>query len=169
MDRQEKVVKQYKEQGPLILRWLKTQVGPESEDVLQDILLRALANLDALEPVRDLAAWFWRSARNRVIDLWRVKTRQGISLELEEIMDPLWEDAQDALDRRDILEALEKAMEGLPPAQREVVIAQGLKGETFASISARTGIPLVTLAARKRYGLEKIREALRGFNPQEDE
>ncbi len=58
------------------------------------------------------------------------------------------------------LEALYTAIELLPAEQRSVIVAQAIRGETFASISKTTGIPIETLAARKRYALAKLKAAL---------
>lgn len=158
----------YRKEGPRLRSWLESRVGEDAEDLLHDVLARALGNLDALEPVRDLGAWFWRSVRNAVIDLWRSRRRraetgQYTAPELDDLVDEGWRDAFDEVEEQAVLEALAEAIEGLPPDQRDVIVAQGLRGETFASISRRTGVPIETLAARKRYGLEKIREALVDF------
>ena len=151
----------YREQKPHLLSWLKTQVGDDAPDLLQDVVSRALTHLDALEPVRDLAAWLWRAVRNRVIDHWRSRRPTD---ELGDLMDDAWRDASDEVEEEELLEALEDAVAGLPLEQREVIIAQGLNGETFASLSARTGVPAETLAARKRYALAKLRRALEEFS-----
>jgi len=156
----------YREQRPRILAWLRGRVGDDAEDVLQDVLARAFERLDALEPVRDLGAWLWRAVRNRVIDLWRYRGRRSDEddpSELDDIVDEAWRDAYDEVEQDEILDALAEAIAALPPAQREVIVAQGLNGETFASISQRTGIPIETLATRKRSGLAKIRAALNSY------
>lgn len=168
MDKRKRIEAAYRESGPHLLAWLQTQVGDEAPDVLHDVAARALANLDALEPVRDLAAWLWRAVRNRVIDLWRTRTvRRGREVpgdpDLDELVDEAWEAFGEEVEDEELLGALTAAIESLPSAQREVIVAQGLNGETFASLSARTGIPIETLAARKRYALAKIRRDLEDF------
>jgi len=168
MSNNEKLEQTYRAEGPRLLAWLEARVGHEAEDLLHDVLARALGNLDALEPVRDLAAFFWRAARNAVIDAWRKRARRtalgGDGDEFEEIVDEAWRDAYDEVEEEEVLEALAAAIEDLPPEQREVILAQALEGETFASISGRTGISIETLAARKRYALAKIRESLEEFS-----
>jgi len=165
----DKVERAYRAERERMRSWLSGKVGDESaEDILHDVFARAFMNLDALEPVRDLAAWLWRSARNAVIDAWRSRSRglsvaRGSGDELDELMDDAWADAGDETARGELLEALDRAIRSLPPEQREVVTAQCLGGETFRSLSLRTGVPIDTLASRKRYALAKIREALVEF------
>lgn len=147
--------------------WIGRRLGPESaEDLAQELFLRALANLDSLEPVRDLAAWLWRSARNAVVDAWRSRARRPASSAPEDFdgfVDGALGSVHDGLEREELLGALAKAIAGLPPAQREVIEAQALDGESFASIAERTGTPPDTLAARKRYALARLRKALADY------
>ena len=169
MNKQERIETVFRESGPRLLAWLRSRVGDDAPDILQDVVVRALANLDTLEAVRDLGAWVWRAVRNRVIDLWRSREFRGrVGAEdgegdLGDLVDDAWREAYDGVEEDELLEALEEAIDQLPPDQREVIVAQGLNGETFASISARTGVPVETLAARKRYALGKLRKALEDY------
>ncbi|HPE37742.1 MAG TPA: hypothetical protein PK625_11350 [Spirochaetales bacterium] len=46
----------YRDQKGRLLAWLSGKSGPDdAEDILQDAFLRACANMNALEPIRDLA------------------------------------------------------------------------------------------------------------------
>jgi len=161
----------YLREGPRILAWLGRRLGPEAaEDALQDTLTRALANLDALEPVRDLASWLWRSARNAVIDAWRARIRRPAledGADLDRMLDRAMLAVHDAYERDELLDALAAAIEDLSPEQREVVEAQALGGESFASIAERTGTPIDTLASRKRYALARLRKALEFYLPED--
>ncbi len=162
-----------RERGP-ILAWLEERLGAEAaEDALHDVVVRSLANLDSMEPLRDIGSWLWRSARNAVIDAWRSRARHAAAGEttfsaaddagFDGFVDDALRSAHDEAERSDALEALYAAIELLPPEQRSVMVAQAIRGETFASISKTTGIPIETLAARKRYALAKLRTALADY------
>lgn len=156
----------YKVEGARLRAWLGTKLDRETaEDLAHEVFLRALANLDSLEPVRDLGAWLWRSARNAVIDAWRSRSKRPPVAEddFEGVVDEALAGAHDALEREELLEALAEAIARLPPGQREVIEAQALRGESFASIAARTGTPPDTLAARKRYALARLRRTLESY------
>ena len=62
-----------------------------------------------------------------------------------------------------INEDMYAAIDALPAPQRDVIVDQAIRGETFASISARTGVAPETLAARKRYALARLRASLDDF------
>lgn len=61
-------------------------------------------------------------------------------------------------------EALERALDALPVAQREVLVLKLDLGLTFAEAAALLGIGLDTAASRYRYALAKLRSAL-GVTP----
>jgi RNA polymerase sigma-70 factor (ECF subfamily) len=153
----------YMKERNRILHWMESRIGVEdAEDALHDVIVRTLVNLDAFEGVRDLSSWLWQGARNAVIDRWRKRGRRKLSDdEFDDFIDTMLESAVNRLEREELLSALARAIESLPEEQRDVIVAQGLSGETFQSISERTGVKIETLAARKRYALAKLRDSLR--------
>jgi len=147
----------YRDERSRVLAWLATRVDrEEAEDILQDVMTRAFANLDALEPVRDLVSWVWRGVRNGVIDAWRKRSRRRTTAspvdELDQLVDWAFPEVED--------EDLYLAIGSLPGDQREVIVAQSLRGESFASLSDRTGVSVETLSARKRRALVRLAEML---------
>jgi len=155
----------YMKERKSILRWMESRIGVEdAEDALQDVIVRTLVNFDAFEGVRDLSSWLWQGARNAVVDSWRKRgRRKQVADEFDDFIDTMLESAVDRLEREDLLSALARAIEALPEEQRDVIVAQGLSGETFQSISERTGTKIETLAARKRYALAKLHDSLQSY------
>ena len=70
---------------------------------------------------------------------------------------------EDGVERDETLALLADAIGALPREQREVIVTQALGGETFQSVSDRTGVPVDTLAARKRYALARLRSMLADY------
>ena len=72
-----------------------------------------------------------------------------------------WVEAVDpATARPDERLAIERALDGLPPEQREVVHLKAYEGMTFKQIANATGVSANTAASRYRYALEKLRGVL---------
>jgi len=159
----------YLERGRAFLAWARRHApdAATAEDILQDAFVRALANVNALSPVEDLAAWIFSAMRNRLIDLWRsggARQRAG-AIELpreviEEIAAEAGLNPLDQLQRNEMLAALELAIEALPAPQREVIRAQALGGVAFRELAEATGVSIDTLMARKRYAIRKLATAL---------
>jgi RNA polymerase sigma-70 factor (ECF subfamily) len=157
----------YREQGERLYAWLARKADPESaRDILHDAFFKACANLDAMEPIRDLAAWLWRCAAYALLDLWRSRKRRGPESGLDGLeavfAAPYGEPALEA-ERGELAHALELALSRLPREQREVIEALCLRGETLRSMAERTGLSIDTIASRKRYGLAKLRKDLQNF------
>jgi RNA polymerase sigma factor (sigma-70 family) len=165
----ESIERTYRERGRGFLAWARRHApdAETAEDVLQDAFIRALANTDALSPVADIAAWIFSTMRNRLIDLWRgegsrrkagaTELPEGI---LENVAAEAGLDPWDQLQRNEMLAALEVAIEALPAPQREVIRAQALGGVGFKELAEKTGVPIDTLMARKRYAIRKLAAAL---------
>jgi len=113
-----------RERGP-ILAWLEQRLGADAaEDALHDVVVRSLANLDSMEPLRDIGSWLWRSARNAVIDAWRSRARHAAAGEttpgaeedagFDGFVDDALRSAPDEVERAEALEALYAAIELLP-------------------------------------------------------
>ena len=166
METRERIKAGYADQRGPILEWLGARIGAEeAEDAFHDVVARSLANLDSMEPLRDVGAWLWRAARNAAADAWRKRARRKAAGEAEAddfdaFVDGALRGAPEEAERAETLDALYEAIDALPPAQRDVVVAQAIRGESFASISKRTGVAIDTLAARKRYALARLRVAM---------
>lgn len=64
-------------------RFVARRVGDPvvAEDLVQTALVHALERLDTLEDERALAAWFYRSLRNAIVDRHRRRASEGRALE----------------------------------------------------------------------------------------
>lgn len=159
----------YERERSRLLHFIRRRVGSieESEDILQDVFVRSLSNLNALEGVNNLAAWFYASVRNRIIDWYR--RRRDVSLAsrfgtddttLEEILEDTRISVEESAEQNESIEELIEAIDGLPEEQRFVMIERAIEGRTFRELSDATGVPLNTLLARKRYGVRALRQHL---------
>jgi RNA polymerase sigma factor (sigma-70 family) len=116
----------------------------------------------------------FRVARNRITDLFRKKSREGLRNEpavtedgeelwLEELL-PSSDAGPDAAYARSVLlEELDDALDDLPPEQREVFVAHELMGYSFKELAEQTGLPVNTLLSRKHYAVLHLRERLQAI------
>jgi RNA polymerase sigma factor (sigma-70 family) len=64
--------------------------------------------------------------------------------------------------REDAEEALAEAIEELPAAQRNVLVATELEGRSFRELAEEWKTPIGTLLARKHRAVQALREQLTG-------
>ena len=137
----------------------------DAEDILQDVFHEFVEAYRLPEPIEQANAWLFRVARNRIIDRFRKKKEQSLDddesayrLDLALPSPDAGPEAQYA--RRLLLGAMQRALDELPPDQREVFVAHELEGSSFKELASRSGVPVNTLLARKRYAVLRLRERL---------
>ena len=144
----------------------------EAEDVLQEALYELVLAYRMMQPVQQAGAWLTRVARHRIIDRFRKHKPQPLAdrrAAQGEEPDEAFEDLLPAPDgepesaviRELLLGEIEAALGELPREQREVFVAHELDGLSFRELSARSGVSVNTLLARKRYAVLHLQRRLR--------
>jgi RNA polymerase sigma factor (sigma-70 family) len=147
----------------------------DAEDILQDVFHEFVQAYRLPAPIEQASAWLFRVARNRIIDTFRKRKEQSLdelaNSDLDDETDPGEYRLELALPAEDggpeavyarsvLLEALQDALDELPPNQREVFIAHELEGLSFKELAAASGVGVNTLLARKRYAVLHLRTRL---------
>lgn len=145
----------------------------DAEDILQDVFYELIEAYRMMRPIEQVTAWLFRVARNRIIDLFRKKSREaqrskeravtgeGQSVPAEEELLPSPDAGPEAAYARSVLlEELDAALDELPEEQRQVFIAHELMGESFKELAAQSGVTVNALILRKHYAVRHLRERL---------
>jgi RNA polymerase sigma factor (sigma-70 family) len=148
----------------------------DAEDIFQEVFYEFVETYRMMKPVEHVSGWLFRVARNRITDLFRKKSREGVGNEpirgsqnhgepgdellLEELLPSPDAGPDDAYARSVLLEEVDEALDELPAEQRDVFIAHELMGYSFNEISAQTGVSINTLLSRKHYAVLHLRERL---------
>lgn len=175
-DQDERISRAVEQESARLRNFIRRYVSDpaEAEDVLQDVFYELVEAYRMMKPVEQVAAWLFRVARNRTIDLFRkrkreqvgtpvVENEEGELLRLEDLLPSPEAGPEAAYARSVLLEELDAALDELPAEQRDVFIAHEITGQSFKEIAAETGVPLNTLLSRKRYAVLHLRERLRAI------
>ncbi|MDT8068437.1 MAG: RNA polymerase sigma factor [Terriglobia bacterium] len=175
-DQDERISKAVEQESARLRNFIRRYVSDpaDAEDVLQDVFYELVEAYRMMKPVEQVAAWLFRVARNRTIDLFRkrkreqagtpvVENEEGELLRLEDLLPSPEAGPEAAYARGVLLEELDAALDELPAEQRDVFIAHEMMGQSFKEIAAETGVPLNTLLSRKRYAVLHLRERLRAI------
>ncbi len=129
---------------PAVLAALARQLGDpeEARDVAQDTFLAAFRGLAGLRTPRLFAVWLRRIARNQAHQAGRRRAQAPAQIPLEQAP----EAPAPALTREQRL--VRRALERLSPADREVLLLDGVGALTGAEIAAALGISRVAAYAR---------------------
>ncbi len=175
-DQDERISKAVEQESARLRNFIRRYVSDpaDAEDVLQDVFYELVASYRMMKPVEQVAAWLFRVARNRTIDLFRkrkreqagtpvVENEEGELLRLEDLLPSPEAGPEAAYARGVLLEELDAALDEVTAEQRDVFVAHEMMGQSFKEIAAETGVPLNTLLSRKRYAVLHLRERLRAI------
>jgi len=173
-DRDRRISDTVRRESNRLRNFIRTRLPNEDdvEDLLQDVFSELVEAQSQLEPIRQVGAWLFRVARNRIIDRFRKQRPQTVRIEtdvdeetqgvfLEEWLPSARGGPEAAYARGILLDELVAALEDLPPELSEIFVAHELEGRSFKELADETGLSVNTLLSRKRYAVLQLRERLR--------
>ena len=165
-----------------LLQFIRSRVSliEDAEDILQDTFYQFARIDDMVNPVENITAWLYRTARNKIIDHYRKNKDlqlpahdSGDDYIFDEIADIIYGEEttpETALLRAMLLEEIQKSVAELPKEQREVFQMTELLGFSVKEVSEKTNTPPNTVLSRKHYAvtflrkrLEKVYNGVMGF------
>jgi RNA polymerase sigma-70 factor (ECF subfamily) len=135
----------------------------EADDLAQETFLRAWRSLAGWRREAAFGTWLGHILRNLLRDRGRAASPATESLEAA--ADPAADAEQERrLLDREMLEALRRAYEAIPPGrQREVVRMRFLEGRRLDEIAAALGLQVGTVKAHLFRGTQKLRGMVVGL------
>jgi RNA polymerase sigma-70 factor (ECF subfamily) len=129
----------------------------QAEDVLQETFIRALERLDGVDPGH-LRGWLFTVAYHQaMLCKRRQKSRPAHPL-AESLELPAGQPGPlQQAEQQDDFTRLQRLLDQLPPAQREVIRQRVYEGKRFKEIAADLRCPLNTTLARMHEGLKRLR------------
>ena len=140
------------------LLWLMLKDSHATDDVFQDVVVKALQQRAQLESAQHLARWARTTARHRATDLLRQQqTRSRLLSEqtLSLIESHLDQQDRQAMDER--IDALRQCLDQLPPRARRLLERRYTIGEKAVEIARTTGHSLESVYQR----LSRLQRGLR--------
>ncbi len=126
-----------------------------AEDITQDVFLALLGRPERFDPARgSLRAFLIGIARNLALKRWRDEGRWD-PLDDEQFVAPLLN-----VEQSEIGELVGRAVQSLPPLQREVVILAEYEELSLADIAGVVGAEIGTVKSRLHRGRENLRRML---------
>jgi RNA polymerase sigma-70 factor (ECF subfamily) len=136
-----------------------------AEELYQEIWMRVIEARQRYEQQAKFTTWLYTIAHNRLVDHWRKRGLALVSLDQEETAQAEPPAGADCEPQR-VLEAKQthgrfaRALEALPPAQREVFLLHHEADMSMAEIARATGAGEEAAKSRLRYATSKLKEAL---------
>lgn len=139
-----------------------------AEDLASDVFLRMVNHLSRFDPrVTSLQSWLFQVARNLMIDHYR-KSNGRVSVELREDLATLDGDPTQAAEQRLTREQLARALKGLVPDQRDVIILRFIIGMSLAQTGQILNKSEDSVKGLQRRGLLELRERMREWKVEDE-
>ncbi len=150
---------------PMLRAWLAARFPgfAEIDDVVQDAYAHVLAARARGVELRSPKAFFFATARNRVVDLLRTRAAHRTETMAEIDALHVLDDADgipESVARNQELELLTQAIQSLPPRCRQVLTLRRLYGLPQREVAARLGISENTVEHQVTIGVRKCTEFL---------
>lgn len=150
---------------PALRRYARalTRDADRADDLVQDCIERAIRKRGLWRPTGPLRAWLFRLQLNIYRNDLRTLRRRGTAVPLDEMgVEPAVPPPQPG---RIALAEMARALDRLPPEQREALLLVALDGMSYEEAATIIGIPAGTLMSR----LGRARAALRTMTGMSDE
>jgi RNA polymerase sigma-70 factor (ECF subfamily) len=131
-----------------------TRRGPEAEDLVQAVFMK-LATMGApLLGVRKPASYLHRMLHSAWVDAHRRKAAaNAVEGGTTDFAGPRPAAFENSID-------VNRALNALPPLQREVIVLHIVEGFSFRDVGRLTGVSLFTAAGRYRLAVSRLRKLL---------
>lgn len=134
----------------------------QAEDLVQDVLLRVRKGLDTYQP-GSIEGWLSRITTNAFLDDVRRRRRRPVEAlpdDPERVLAGA-PSADEALDRAQLPDDIQRALRDLPDDYRAAVVLCDVVGFTYDEIAESLGVPIGTVRSRIHRGRSMLKEKLR--------
>jgi len=166
IDRFERIVLPHLDDAYTLARYLLRDPH-EAQDAVQDAALRALRYFETYRE-GDARAWLLAIVRNCCLTRHKRARAERANISFVDDVDVVYEGR--ATDARAVEQSerahLQRALDGLPPEFREVIVLREIQGLSYREISDVVGVPIGTVMSRLARGRRRLASAL-GYDAQQ--
>lgn len=146
----------------------------EADEIVQEVWLAVIRGARTYRPTAKFATYLFSIAHRRLQDRWRSRGRRALVFtDTDPAPDPdrLTDDGaalpEDWAERAELRNALQTALDRLPPVQRAVFLLKAEADLSLEDIAAVTGASVEATKSRMRYAIARLRLHLANWRHQE--
>jgi RNA polymerase sigma-70 factor, ECF subfamily len=141
-----------------VRRWQRQKA--DADDLVQDTLVRALANSHLWQPGSDLRGWLFAIMRNQFRA--GIGRSNRLTSALRSFAEADRSRAPDPFEARLVLRDLEGALKRLPKKQRTAVLLAGVEGKSYEEVAQAMGLSVGAVRSHLARGRDRLRTATNG-------
>lgn len=123
------------------------------EDVVQDVFVKVYQNINSFDASRRFSPWIYRIAHNAFVNVLRKRSREPMLVLDFDLLVSHYSSEEDTAgdrERSDVKVAIEKGIQELSPAYREIIALYYVEELSYAEISEILHVPIGTVGIRLR-------------------
>jgi RNA polymerase sigma-70 factor, ECF subfamily len=142
----------------------------EAEDLTQDVFLKIFKSLDTFDRRANFQTWLISVSRNLCIDHYRSVRKERETIDRKQDAGEVSARSADpgpiaALEQRDRVAMLRKALSVLPPTLRQAVVMRDLQELSYQEIAHKLKLPEGTVKSRINRGRSELAREIRNLAP----
>ncbi|MFQ5747603.1 MAG: RNA polymerase sigma factor [Gemmatimonadota bacterium] len=151
----------------LLFRHAERMTGraDDAEDIVQAAFIKGYRNLRTCRNPERVGSWLFRIGANACKDYLKSRRRSDVSLEEAPDLRSDGEDADEAVRRGRLRQAIDAALQRLAEDQREAFVLKHVEGRSYAEMSELLGVTVPALKMRVHRAREELQELLRAVAP----
>jgi RNA polymerase sigma-70 factor (ECF subfamily) len=161
IDRYESKLKRYLEKN------IRTR--EDITDILQDVFVKTYTNIHRFDIQQRFSPWIYRIAHNEMVNYIKKKKSLPFSWFEPDVLIPFLQESTDESvllksDRAYEKERIEKILDKIPPAQREILTLYFYEELSYKEISDVLRIPIATVGVRLTRAKKQVEQLLQTTN-----
>jgi RNA polymerase sigma-70 factor (ECF subfamily) len=163
--------------GPRVLQYVRRLIGSEAraEEITQDVFVQMFRFRERYRPESRLSTWVFTIATNLClnelrrperqlrVDLWERRGDGSETHEEPQLADPSAVDPERGAAGREMVRALEAAVDALPPKQRAALLLSRIDGMAYRDVADALGTTEGAVKALLFRATHGLRDTLRDF------
>ncbi len=138
------------------------QNSEDTEEIVQDVFTRIWENREKIDPELSFSGYILTTTKNTIFNINRKKVNhQAYCNYLLGYLQQNRHHTEDEIIYNDLMNLLEKTIDGLPPKRQEIFKLSRMQGMPYKEISKKLSISEKTIETHMRLALKDIRNVLR--------
>jgi RNA polymerase sigma-70 factor (ECF subfamily) len=140
----------------------------DTQDVVQDIFIKAYTNIQSFDPNRRFSPWLYRIAHNEFINAIRKKGRDKVSFFDPDVLFPnlASEEEPKEHDHVELKKALDVCLDKIDIKYREPLVLYYYEEQDYQEIAEIMRIPISTVGVRIKRGKDALKKIMNETFPE---
>lgn len=132
----------------------KVETSEDAEELLHDVFEKLTITVTKNAVPRNISAWLYRVAKNRIIDYYRTKKR------FQPLLDDFSKQDEGTSTIKDLAKCILPMIQALPEAYQQPLTLSEIEGKKYKDVALTLGLSVSAVKSRVLRGREKLHSSM---------